>query len=259
MEPGLHLVMTAALAVTAPVCAWTQPGANPYRGDPVRALADFRMPGETRRKLGEMMRAHQSTDVAVITRDDIQGRQDYTEMREMHVGRGHLCHGPVDRSTWTPDRRERALVYCADDTCVIVPTICNNVSLVTRRPQSVAALPPDEGPIDIAPAAGPLALPDLPVAAPPVDVPGPVAIDLLPLPEEGGGGYPGLPGGAPPCCTGPDLPGLPLAPVIPPPAPPPSAVPETPAGFAWLAGLPALWLASRRRAASQSEPRTPER
>ena len=36
-------------------CSWARPGANPYRGDPVRALADFAIPEPTRRTLRSVM------------------------------------------------------------------------------------------------------------------------------------------------------------------------------------------------------------
>ena len=153
MSLGLQLILSTSLVAAPPACSWTHPGANPYRGDPVQALADFRMPAETRDKLRALMRAHRFTDVAQITRDDIVGDHGYTDLREMHSGRGVVCHGMVDRSAWPATRQERGLVYCADDVCVIVPTICNNVSLVTRKPEHEAAQ--DDTPIDIEPAAGP--------------------------------------------------------------------------------------------------------
>lgn len=274
MSLGLQLILTTALVAVPPGCSWAHPGANPYRGDPTHALADFAMPDETRAKLRAMMRAHRYTDVARITRDDIVGDHAYADLREMHSGRGQVCHGAVDRSAWSATRKERGLVYCADDVCVIVPTICNNVSLVSRKPDRPVVL--DDEPIDIEPAAGP------PAAAtpPPASAPGDTALplDFLPptdtwptvpdAPEGGGGGLgggtPGFPpggggggpiggGGGGPCCEGtlpPGFPGTPTTPggggggvIVPPPT---SPVPEAPAGLMLLAALAVLRLIARR-------------
>ena len=121
---GLHLIMTSVYAATAlaaaPGCSWAHPGANPYRGDPVAALADFDLRDDTRRKLHALMAAHETTDIATITRDTIVGHADaeYADLREMHSGHGQVCHGAVDRSAWSAQRHERALVYCADGVAV---------------------------------------------------------------------------------------------------------------------------------------------
>jgi len=268
MSAGLQLVLSAALAASPPGCSWAHPGANPYRGDPVHALADFQMPDETRRQLRAMMAAHKTTDIVTITRDDILGAQAYADLREMHSGRGQVCHGAVDRSAWAPTRRERGLVYCAGDTCVIVPTICNNVSLVSRKPDRAAVV--DEGPIDIEPAAGPP-----PTPAPPADAPTDTASPLAFIapadggagapgaPEApGGGGFPGTgfpgsgsPGGGtnPPCCdTGPVGPGGggggggTSPPVT-------SPVPETPTAWLLLAGLASMaWRRAGARARARA-------
>ena len=250
MSPGLQIVLSTVIATTPSACSWAHPGANPYRGDPTHALADFDMPAATRRQLRGLMAAHHYTDVVTITRGDIVGTDGYADLREMHSGGGQVCHGSVDRSAWSPDRRERGLVYCVGDMCVIVPTICNNVSLVTRKPVPEEA--PDDSPIDISPSAGP--------PPPPADTPTTPSSDAAPtiefIPtteggdtpgtpggaEEGGaspgggapgGGFPGsggFPGGAPCCGTGPIGPGSPVIPPI-------SPVPELPAGGLLLAGL----------------------
>lgn len=271
MSIGIELILTTTLAVTTPpACSWAHPGANPYRGDPVAALADFDLAEGTRDKLRELLRAKRPTDTATITRDDIVGHDGaYTDLREMHSGHGRVCHGAVDRSAWSAKRRERALVYCADDACVIVPAICHNVSLVSRKPEPVAD---NDGPIDIEPAAGPPGSPSPSTTSPPDD--GPLA--FLPPPQgagespdmpitslppgggggEGGGGGGGTPpgdlppigsppGGGIPCCDAP--PGIPVGPGMPPVITP---VPESPAWILLLAGLAALrpW---RRRGAER--------
>ncbi len=264
--------MATVIAVTAAsTCSWAHPGANPYRGDPVSALSDFSMPEETRRQLRVLMTAHRYTDVATITRDAIVGQQHYEGLREMHSGHGQTCHGAVDRSAWSDQLQERGLVYCVGDTCVIVPTICNNVSLASRKPDEHTQAAEDEEPIDISPAAGPPPTVASPSAGTDSDMSTP---DLFPIPpsEDGsvadftsggssagvggdagcaagcyignGGGNAGAEGGGSPIATGP--PGAPISPTGPvdvPPSgslPPISAVPEPPSSLLMFIGMISL-------------------
>ena len=253
MSVALQLILSASLVAAPSGCSWAHPGANPYRGDPAHALASFDLPEPTRQKLRVLMDAHRYTDVATITRDDIVGAHTYTGLREMHSGGGQSCHGDVDRSAWSAKHRERGLVYCADDACVIVPTVCNNVSLVSRKPDRVAES--DDSPIDIEPAAGPTPVPaDTPLAAPSTASP---LLDFLPPPDAGGGapGSPDMPvgggggiggvgpiGGGIPCCddTGPGVPTGPGTPPI-------LAVPEAPTWALLLTGLALVFGRRRRR------------
>ncbi len=182
----MHLIMTTTLATAAaiapaPDCSWAKPGLDPYRGDPVAVLSDFGLSDDTRAKLRALMAAHQPSDVVRITRDRIVGDAGaYDDLREMHSGHGRVCRGAVDRSAWRPGHVEHALVYCADQACVLVPLVCHNVSLVSRR----AVLARDDGPIDIEPAAGPRSAAAAPAA--PTDSAG---SDSLP-PDDGTFGAP---------------------------------------------------------------------
>ena len=260
MSLGLQLILSTSLVASPAACSWAHPGANPYRGDPVRALADFDLPSTTRTKLRTLMSAHRYTDVSTITRDDIVGDHGYANLREMHSGHGQVCHGEVDRSAWSAMRRERGLVYCADDACVLVPVICNNVSLVSRKPDHPAVL--DDSPIDISPAAGPPSgNPPASAAPPDTDVAGllppPVLDGNLPAPPDapagggsgaGGGGGSAVPwggytigGGGLPCCGS-----EPIVPIVPTSPPPVSAIPEVPTSWLMIAGLAAI-AAWRRR------------
>ena len=265
---GINLIMAAVVATTAAggSCSWAHPGANPYRGDPPAALADFAMPEDTRRQLRTSMAAHRTTDIVTITRDGIAGDHRYADLREMHSGHGQRCHGAVDRSAWSATHEERGLVYCAGDTCVIVPTVCNNVSLVTRKPDEAPLLGGADEPIDISPAAGPPpATPDVVVAQAPDSVPLDFIADAgLPIAPDstaggggdagggspgfpiggGGGGTPTLPGGGTCCGTGPVGP---IGPGAPPVIVPTSPVPEAPAWTLLLAGLAAVAALGRRR------------
>lgn len=269
---GLNLIMATAMSgALAGGCSWAHPGANPYRGDPPAALADFTMPEETRRQLRALMAAHRYTDIVTITRDGIVGQRQYGDLREMHSGRGQVCHGGVDRSAWSAKHEERGLVYCIGETCVIVPTVCNNVSLVTRKPDEASVLDGADEPIDISPAAGPPAAQDAVVAQGPDS--GPLAFTV---PEAsvvgedspsgaggaggtpgfpvdgggvgGGGSAPGSPGGAGPCCdTGPIGPIGPAGPGTPPVVTPTSPVPEAPIWALLMAGLVAVGTLRRVR------------
>jgi hypothetical protein len=146
--------VVSAVVAAASGCSWAHPGANPYRGDPVAVLADFAMPEETRRQLRTEMAAYRYTDIAIITRDDIVGRERYGDLREMHSGRGQTCRGAVDRSAWKSEWKELGIVYCVGETCVLVPTVCNNVSLVTRMTDKKGPAAGGDDPLDFSPAAG---------------------------------------------------------------------------------------------------------
>ena len=241
MEIVTH-VLTAVIAASSS-CSWAHPGANPYRGDPVAVLADFAMPEETRRQLRALMVAHRYTDIATITRDDIVGGERYGDLRDMHSGRGQTCHGAVDRSEWSDQLKELGLVYCVGETCVIVPTVCNNVSLVTRLTDKPEPLAKDDGPIDISPSAGPLP----PLVTPaefaeddgPIDI-SPSAGPLSPLgeptPEEDG--TPAYPHLFPPYTGGGGGSGDPQVPPV-------SAVPEAPVSALMFAGLALILVRAR--------------
>ena len=85
------------------------------------------------------------TDYATITRGFIESAQGYTyspTITDMHFGKGERCILP-DRSRWSPDRRESALVWCYRGHCIAVPKICNNVSRVwVQNPREPRDPPP---------------------------------------------------------------------------------------------------------------------
>ena len=139
------LIMALELAV-AP-CSWNKPGSNRYRGDLITALNDYHLDPLVQEELADKLRHHQYDDDATITRQGIAGDHgSYANLRDMHFGAHSVCHGGVNQTAWTSQQVERGLVYCVGSTCVIVPTICNNLALVDRRE--------GEEPIDISPAAG---------------------------------------------------------------------------------------------------------
>jgi hypothetical protein len=113
-------------------CSWASPGANPYQGSPAAAVAHYAdIPAGVRATLQARIERRQYDDVAAITRDGIQGQHEYTGLSDMHFGKRTICGRP-DRSGWPDGMTERGLVYCEAEHCIIVPTVCRNVSRVTR-------------------------------------------------------------------------------------------------------------------------------
>lgn len=132
--------LLAAAPATVPVCSWDRPGVNPFMGDVVAAVDRYAdIPADVRKRLKARMAKRDYDEIAVITRDSISGRAKYeAEIREMHFGAGQICK-TVTRSRWTADWKERGLVYCEDKHCIIVPTVCRNVSRITRQDPKVAS------------------------------------------------------------------------------------------------------------------------
>lgn len=141
----MSLIATLALAVSAsstlPQCSWDRPGVNPFMGDVVAAVDRYQdIPAATREKLKARMKARSYDDIAVIERDAIKGKANYApEIRDMHFGPGAVCR-TVTRSKWAATTQERGLVYCEDGQCILVPTVCRNVSRIRRldKPSAVA-------------------------------------------------------------------------------------------------------------------------
>lgn len=118
-------------------------------GDVLAAVDRYAdIPAATRQALQARMLAHQYDDIAEIRRDTITGTQTYSDLRDMHFGEGRLCRLP-SRALWSAQHTELGLVYCEQEHCLIVPTVCRNVSRVTRTgvpPGVPPALPPVEVP-----------------------------------------------------------------------------------------------------------------
>lgn len=211
----MSLIATLALAVSAgstlPQCSWDKPGANPFMGDVVAAVDRYQdIPAATREKLKARMQARQYDDVAVIERDSIRGQARYApEIRDMHFGPGAVC-ATVTRSKWTVKAQERGLVYCEDGQCILVPTVCRNVSRIRRLEKPAAAAPSqaanvasatregeDTTPLEFeAPGAGPMAAPADSFASQSG------AASLGPTATPQGGSFASLGGGSPATTTG---------------------------------------------------------
>lgn len=140
----MSLLVATALAAASPaaVCSWNDPGHNRYRGTIAAAVDRYTdIPAPVRERLKARMAVYRFDEMAAIRRDSITGQARYApEIRDMHFGAGQVC-GTVDRSGWTDAMVERGLVYCEEEHCLIVPTVCRNVSRVTRlaTPEAVQA------------------------------------------------------------------------------------------------------------------------
>ncbi|MDQ2737043.1 MAG: MHFG family PEP-CTERM protein, partial [Pseudomonadota bacterium] len=119
--------------VTIDACSWDRPGNNPFMGDVVAAVDRYRdIPPEVRARLKARMAKREYDDIVSIRRDSISGRSQYgTTISEMHFGTHQVCRS-VTRTAWRPDMQERGLVYCESEQCILVPTVCRNVSRITR-------------------------------------------------------------------------------------------------------------------------------
>jgi hypothetical protein len=127
---------------TLATCSWDQPGRNPFMGDVVAAVDRYRdIPMPVREKLKQRMRSRQYEDLVDIRRDEIKGKFEYAAtIRDMHFGEGSVCR-QVTRERWTDRMHERGLVYCEAEHCILVPTVCRNVSRIERKAPPVAAAP----------------------------------------------------------------------------------------------------------------------
>ena len=130
----------ASTPATLPSCSWNRPGHNPFMGDLVAAVDRYPdIPAPVRAKLKARMAARSYDEIVDIRRDAIIGRARYNaEIRDMHFGTGQVC-GTVNRAAWAPTAQERGLVYCEAGHCILVPTVCRNVSRITRSGPAVAA------------------------------------------------------------------------------------------------------------------------
>jgi len=139
----MSLLVSLALAAsgaTLPACSWDRPGVNPFMGDVVAAVDRYTdLPEATRTRLKARMTTRDYDEVVSIGRDAIVGKARYgSEIRQMHFGASSVCN-TVTRAKWTQTMQERGLVYCEGAQCIVVPTVCRNVSRITRLAPPAAA------------------------------------------------------------------------------------------------------------------------
>ncbi len=123
-----------------PHCSWDKPGVNPFMGDVVAAVDRYQdIPAATRERLKARMQKRDYDELVTIQRDGIKGQAQYgSEIRDMHFGANSVCK-TVSRAKWTQKYEERGLVYCEDGQCILVPTVCRNVSRIQRLSPKAAA------------------------------------------------------------------------------------------------------------------------
>lgn len=194
-------------------CSWDRPGADSYTGDTLAAVDHYRdIAPEVRHRLKSRMARREYDDVVSIARAAITGRGEYASaIRDMHFGADRICH-VVSRSGWGSTSKEVGLVYCEDGQCILVPTVCHNVSRISRIAVPAAPLvvvPPAasvKAPAKLAPDPGPssfAALSD------------PAARDGEPAPAASAGPAPGYSPGVIVIVGGPSGPLVPSAPPVP--------------------------------------------
>lgn len=175
------LSIIGAVAISAS-CAWDQPrGTHAITAVPPSALVDNYqdIPRATRDRIKARMDALKYDDIAEIRQGSILGEWRYSGLRDMHFGaRGQKMCREVSLAGWTPEETERSLIYCEDGHCIAVPSVCRNVSRITRGAKRTP-LPPGPMAFDIPPAEiDPLPvamIPDIPEVEP-----GPLSDDYTP-------------------------------------------------------------------------------
>jgi hypothetical protein len=184
-------------------------------GDVVAAVDGYRdIPEDVRGRLEARMASRQYDDLVSIRRDGIEGQHGYRydgTIREMHFGTRELCHS-VTRSSWSPAMQERGLVYCDSGQCILVPTVCRNVSRITRAATGGdrAVAPPLAAAAPAVPAAAegnasPLAMDDSPSFDSPIAWYGPTGAGISAVADaSAGSGSNAIPfdGGAPVVTSG---------------------------------------------------------
>lgn len=242
-------------AAAIPACSWDKPGQNPYMGDVVAAVDRYAdIAPDVRERLRARMLRRDYDDVVTIKRDSITGKRRYgSTISDMHFGTRQLCRS-VSRAGWSPAMQERGLVYCDSGQCILVPTICRNVSRISRAEvadeRAVGDVPPAVAVVPAVPAAADSFTALSKGAVAPVLASAPVGGESGGSPAGGGGvgtdtGFPGGGGGAggggyvggpvigPPGGGGTgDVPALPVIPAV-----PVSPVPEPETWALMLAGL----------------------
>jgi len=122
------------------VCNWDRPGHDRFRGDTVAAIDRYTdIAPDVRSRLKQRMARRDYDEVVSIRRDEITGTRHYdSDIRDMHFGAGSVCR-KITRSGWTAQMHERGMVYCEAGQCILVPTVCRNVSRIVRHEPAATA------------------------------------------------------------------------------------------------------------------------
>jgi hypothetical protein len=267
--------------VVAERCEWSKPGHDPFMGDVVGAVDRYTdLPVDVRSRLKARMIKREYDEIVVIRRDSIVGKATYSpSIRDMHFGPKNRVCKQVTRTRWTSKMQERGLVYCEDRQCILVPTVCRNVSRIVRAsvaneqargPGGGAALPE----FDLSalpptsagnPTAQPLAAGASPEGSSAFGPAGPANASSISITAPAGGVPPTsfAPGGFDGPFTGPGpvavVPAIGGPVLILPPIAPVNGVPEPTSALLWLVGLAALGCAVRRRGIARRDQEPPDR
>jgi hypothetical protein len=221
-------------------CDWDHPGVDRYTGTTEAAIHAYaEIPRATQDELIAKFERREFDDFVTIDRDSIRSSGgDYDPViRRMHFGAtpDHLCD-TVDRSNWSPEHVETAIVVYADGWYVAAPTVCGNWFILgamirqQARPEATPPAPPDT-PVDLTPP--PLTYETVPVFGTPDNF---YTLDSGGFYSADTGGFYGGGGWLPAPCTACCVP--PVTPVTPP-------VPEPSTWVILAAGLLMLRRATR--------------
>lgn len=137
--------MFSALAVSAVIlnsCSWDSPGANRYIGTAANAVNNYTdIPKPVRDILIKRMDSKKYDDIVEITRNSISGKNVYSDLRDMHFGKNQICKS-VTREKWKTTALERALIYCEQGYCIAAPTVCGNISRISKKEDEEIIDPP---------------------------------------------------------------------------------------------------------------------
>lgn len=175
------MLIALALATVINTCDWSDRGKDRFMGDIPSAVDTYTdIPKPVRDRLKARMadpRAKLYDEITHMTRAGNAGEKNrYGLPTMMHFGNGSKLCATIDISRWADnDPGERGLVYCESEHCVVVWTVCRNVSKIARLGPVVpprllpppAKLPPDPQPAEVTPLPVRVAAP-----IPPVFVPG---------------------------------------------------------------------------------------
>jgi len=130
---SLIAAMTIAIATkVTPVCVWDDRGRDKFYGDLVEAVDTYKdIPKNIRVALQAKIALRDYDEFAHITGQGITGKDyRYGPLTQMHFGSG-IC-GQVVINWPATDEGERGLVYCVEGHCLIIPTVCRNMSRIER-------------------------------------------------------------------------------------------------------------------------------
>lgn len=134
------LTILGLSAIFSNPCSWDKPGFNPYTGSVENAIHNYKdIPPGIQTRLIAKIKSGDFDDTVSIKRDSIEGNFSYDpEIKGMHFGKNRTCSS-VTRRGWSETHFEPSKIYCERSYCIAIPSVCNNVSRVTRYYSESAA------------------------------------------------------------------------------------------------------------------------